>query len=486
MESIPTKSTGDTYTAPEFNSSNDELKNLITNSGQTLSGSNPDQIGEAVGRNASGGANFYVISGTANALLFGTTGEDFVHPKEYFEGMEAEGVIVSDNTGAVTANVNGIGVLDVADFDGNALTSGDLVTGNLLKLRYNSSNDELRVSGKISTVDIADEAITADKLASNSVTLDKMADDSVDTDELVDDAVTNDKVANDAIDTPQIADDAVTQDNVNAAAIGQGQLKNAAQEVSVVSGSASVFTPTGGDFMLGTAFKGASATSGQRITFCDLIDSYVDSSNSEVLLATPVTTSLVAKKVFVNSSSISSITITAALRYIQSSPPYDIGDGECQSFIFAVVNSKGVIECISISPDPCWAYNGPTNVRSEYARNGKKYKKNCIIDAEKDLEDPTRFSLVEQEITTAYKNSDMSIIPHPFIGTDLTNKTVVLIDPCDDIAAHVELMKGGGETPGDELFMQEYVTIGNEHISGRSTPHKDILVVKPSWKNSKS
>ena len=85
-----------------------------------------------------------------------------------------------------------------------------------------------------STASVADGSITADKLATNSVTTikinadaitnSKMADDAINTDQIVNDAITNAKVADDAINTDQIVNDAITQSKVADNAIGSDQI----------------------------------------------------------------------------------------------------------------------------------------------------------------------------------------------------------------------------------------------------------------------
>ena len=70
----------------------------------------------------------------------------------------------------------------------------------------------------------------------------------------------------------------------------------------------------------------------------------------------------------------------------------------------------------------------------------------------KEFKDPDRISLVEQEITCDFKNADMALIPHPFQGTSLTGRTIILIDPCSDVALRAEEMKEAGEGALDELF----------------------------------
>ena len=144
---------------------------------------------------------------------------------------------------------------------------------------------------------------------------------------------------------------------------------------------------------------------------------------------------------------------------------------------------------MSHSPDPCWAHNGPNCITPEYNRAGKGYRKIKTIDKTKGFEDPDRISLVEQEITCDFKNTDMALIPHPFQGTSLTGRTIILIDPCSDVALRAEEMKEAGEEASDELFYKDYVRYGNEHIEGRCTPCNhgtdEVMVVKPTWKNSK-
>jgi hypothetical protein len=182
-------------------------------------------------------------------------------------------------------------------------------------------------------------------------------------------------------------------------------------------------------------------------------------------------------------------TLTVRHRYVQASPPYNIGDGECHSFIFLLVeNNSGKILGGYHAPDPVWANNGPTCIHPEYKRNGKSYRNKKIIDKSKSFEDPSRFTFVEQEITNEFKNSDMDLIPHPWGGNDLSDKSIILIDPCDSIVRQAELMKESGEEALDELFHKDYVRFGNEHIIGRCTPCNhgidEVMVVKPTWKNS--
>lgn len=105
--------------------------------------------------------------------------------------------------------------------------------------------------------------------------------------------------------------------------------------------------------------------------------------------------------------------------YVQTSPPYDLGDGEIGLFVFALIdNGTGRIEKTYAAPEAPWHNNGPTSIAVDYYdenKRGWRKSKGGLI-----------------EITQEVKQADMPLIPHPFITDDLTGKTVVLLDPVAD------------------------------------------------------
>ena len=145
-------------------------------------------------------------------------------------------------------------------------------------------------------------------------------------------------------------------------------------------------------------------------------------------------------------------TIYAQQRYIQASPPYDLGDGDIALFVFAIVdNTTGDVEAVYAAPEAPWHYNGKTSIiatRKDIV-SGKSYQKVKQIKAElmdtgksiaQAVTDKTftldaiadrliNDAMVEVELTQAIKNADMIDIPHPFLGNNLTAKTVVMLDP---------------------------------------------------------
>lgn len=174
-------------------------------------------------------------------------------------------------------------------------------------------------------------------------------------------------------------------------------------------------------------------------------------------------------------------------RYINTSPPYDLGDGIISTFIFAVVNNTtGEIESISIAPDPVWLHNGPTNNEPEFYVKGVGQK--TIIDMEGipiNLDSKERaIALLEAPkiiipIDQARKNADMNIIPHPFLGDDLTGKTVVIFDPVSGVTLDLAELHMMGEDV-NTLIHKKQIVIGNTSL-GRASP-KDVLDVSLKWK----
>lgn len=263
---------------------------------------------------------------------------------------------------------------------------------------------------------------------------------------------------------------AIIQGDIATGAIGQGELKTTTGEVST-SGVGVVVVGAGGQYGFWPEVK---------------IQGVATTTDFVAPLAIAAGVANTAYRQLFNLGSANAPTVVfARSRFVQASPPYDIGDGECHSFIFAIVDSLGKIESMYHAPDPPWANNGPTCIRSEYKKKGKLYRKTCVVDKTKHFSDPTRTTYVEQEITIDFKNSDMALIPHPFQGNDLAGKSIILIDPGCDIVRIAEDTKEGEESALEELFHNDYVRFGNEPLAGRATPHSDVMVVKPTWKDTK-
>ena len=127
------------------------LSTFLTNAG--LTGSETDPLGVAVSLYAVGGGTFYIDNGAANAYVLDNQ-DDFTGPNSYIDGMMVRFVPANPNTGASTVNVNGIGVRDLVAYNGDALETGDLVSGNHYFIVYSESDDrfELAISPGIESV----------------------------------------------------------------------------------------------------------------------------------------------------------------------------------------------------------------------------------------------------------------------------------------------------------------------------------------------
>ncbi len=138
MRSVPSKSTSDTYTAEEFNElMSQELQNAVLESGQTLDAGDLTQLGKALAIYGAAG-DFYTDGGAADAYVLTPQGTRQA-PPTLIDGMRVRFIAGNTNTGASTVNVNGIGVTAIEQ-GGSALVGGEIVTGQIIELSYNTSN----------------------------------------------------------------------------------------------------------------------------------------------------------------------------------------------------------------------------------------------------------------------------------------------------------------------------------------------------------
>lgn len=217
----------------------------------------------------------------------------------------------------------------------------------------------------------------------------------------------------------------------------QGQLNTSMGEVSRASGSGPSTLP-GGEY----GFYPQSRASNASYPF-------------DATIANGSTGTAHSTRIYL---SVTTGTAYAQQRYINSSPPYNLGDGDVPLFVFALVNSAGVIESTYAADVPPWAYNGPTRVTADrVGQDGRKFQNRRFID-------PRSGDLIrdEIEITHEIKNADMPLIPHPFISNDLAGKTVLLLDPVEtlDLLDLHEM----GESVADMLYGRHLV-VDSERIS---------------------
>jgi hypothetical protein len=157
-----------------------------------------------------------------------------------------------------------------------------------------------------------------------------------------------------------------------------------------------------------------------------------------------------AQKVAAFSLTTDSPTVAGQQRYISSSPPFDLGDGEAGGFLFLLMNGSGETLGHYAADVPPWAYNGPTDIRCTHKSTitGKKFRTAMKKRSLEEIMDGASIQYQLEEITQDIKNADMGLIPHPF-GDVQSGEKVVLIDPMDDrIQKMIEYQNAGG---GDEI-----------------------------------
>jgi hypothetical protein len=196
---------------------------------------------------------------------------------------------------------------------------------------------------------------------------------------------------------PVLADGYVVEAMVGSGAISRAKLKSttASQSVSVPAEGVANISAAGGDYTFGW-FPGNGAS--EEITTRPLAGTY----------GTVVR--------FANSDSLSSRTAYLYSRYIQASPPYNLGDGNIPLFVFAAIdNAAGKVIAASAAEDPPWAYHGPTDIAADrYDEQGRGWRGDV-------------------EITQAVKQADMPLYPHPWaIDVMDGDYRVVMLNPFDE------------------------------------------------------
>lgn len=172
-------------------------------------------------------------------------------------------------------------------------------------------------------------------------------------------------------------------------------------------------------------------------------------------------------------------------RYVQASPPYDLGDGEVPLFVFLLMNRDGSIAGTQVAPDPPWANNGPTCLTPQQYAGNRRYR--CYkrlgfggpLIAE--LSEPQKLAYLRGElelvndwveITPEWKNRDRRVVPHPFgvVGAD---QTVVLLDPFRDeklFQTLVLIQEASHARDVRQLFLDGEMQIDNERTQMRGLP----------------
>lgn len=275
---------------------------------------------------------------------------------------------------------------------------------------------------------------------------------------------------------PVLANSYVVEAMLNASAVSQGKLKTTTGTVST-SGTANLTLP-GGQYGFWPTLRDDQSGVGTVAA-----DVRVYNGN---LTATSTTSYIYISETGASSN------CEAQQRYVQSSPPYDIGDGQMAGFVFALMNKDGSIHSTYVAQDPPWANNGPTSVFPQYHKNinGKpvgfrKVRKRaaCAADVHSGkctADDLFKYIEEEQEVTHDVKNADMAIIPHPFIGMETGGRKVVMFNPYDDFCDNLLKLHDDGESMA-HVLLRGLVKVDNVEVPGKRSP-KGVMIVGARFK----
>ena len=265
---------------------------------------------------------------------------------------------------------------------------------------------------------------------------------------------------------------------INAAAVAQSELKTTTGTVSAapIVGAGTNLTLPGGEYGFYPRIRSSvSNTWRHQISF--------DTSNTSYVT-----------NIYVENSGGTGPTAYVIQRYIQASPPYDLGDGAIGLFVFAHLRPDGTIDAVYAAQDPPWALNGPTDITPSRIdkTTGRKYKlvpRGFGPDWRarfKTMTEQQKAALIaklragdmdELEITQEIKNKDMPLIPHPFVD-GAGDGTIVLIDPVGFADELAKCHERGVDV--NDLLHEGYVNIDNNPLSANAPP--GVIPVAARWK----
>lgn len=290
----------------------------------------------------------------------------------------------------------------------------------------------------------------------------------------------------------------IQQAAIASSAIGQSQLNTATGAVSNATIDPVSLTLPGGSYGFYVQVAASSTVSNYKtVSVVGIMKSQTTPATKGTALGSAYSTRI--------GIGVAGATVYAQQRYIQASPPYDLGDGEVPMFIFAEIDKQtGKVVSAYEAPEAPWHYNGPTNTRADYYLNGVGYqskKDSKSIDAAMiaaghpaglTRESAKALSMlayqdyhmafasadtVEVEVTQAVKQSDMDYVPRPMESReDITfydhedpikaaKTTVVMLDPVADLGTIILSMKTHDEFDLLRLLHDGDIIIDNEPLN---------------------
>jgi len=283
----------------------------------------------------------------------------------------------------------------------------------------------------------------------------------------------------------------VDQSTIDAASVGQGELKTTTGTATFNYAATDVahdshYAMPGGTygFLPQTNVSGSGSYASLNVAFRAGVGAYAGGAFSTAYMR--ITSS--------GTASDSSGSITATQRYVQASPPYDLGDGPIEQFTFLVVDSLGNARHVWSATEAPWHYNGPTQIAAQRIdrATGRKYRRMHPLVAEfgsmraamkalpvAALNSRLAEAQVEVEITQAMKQADMPLIPHPFGFALKPDETLIILDPVSPVMQRLAELQSEG-IPVGELIAQGYLQFGNTALPRKAPP--GVMPVSVAWR----
>lgn len=347
---------------------------------------------------------------------------------------------------------------------------------------------------------------------------------------IVNGIVDGNKIKDNTLAGEKILDGAINQDKIDDDSIGLTELDFQAVTFSISGATGpnilnfNIFQDSNIQWMIGyETFISLSGTRFQNQMRADFGTGELAAPNDFLTLAN--TFPFVLPTVYLSIDSAGDANF--AIFYIDSSPPWNLGNGDIPLFVYTQKCMNGGA-MFSVSPNPPWGSLVPQHHKYFYGSESQPdypvqlprlHPKRSMAELKEYMEKqrtreaarpkikkmvrrllvPTNRSLHIPEEREAYlhalknpkyevfepdhsfKNQMMDLLPHPFNRGDGNTNPVLLIEPTSDLSEELLNMTKAGESVAD-LISSGYINLGDE-ISGSKAP-PGVTAVKASWKNT--
>ncbi|MBU0597437.1 hypothetical protein KKF61_00385 [Patescibacteria group bacterium] len=213
-----------------------------------------------IGTQEEGGVTFF--NGT---IINETTGEeDADNPVTFGDNVRIDGRVYRGATAGtsdslpfiVNDNMEVVGTLTTTGLSGNGIVSTSTIANDAVtavKIAANAIDSTSIADGAIATADLEDNSITSQKITDQTITATDIADSAISSDKIANSTVTSGKIQDGTIDSDDIADNALTQSTGAAAGYGTTTTSTSATvitdlEKTITTGSSDLLILFSGTF----------------------------------------------------------------------------------------------------------------------------------------------------------------------------------------------------------------------------------------------